>query len=260
MERLDTGREPTFEAAAALQSSLGRAAAGAYLVEGEKLVRQALAAGRLRQVLVSTVREELAAELERAGQAVHLLAPRLFPKLVGTGYETRLDCVGLAARVIVPALPGDGLLLAAERIQDPRNVGVLVRTAEAAGVAALALTDDSADPFARAAVRSSTGSILRQPVYLAANLPADLARWRAAGGRVVAASARATRSFWDCDFGGRVCLLVGNESDGLSDGARELADETVALPQLGEVSSLNVTVAAGILLYEALRQRRVSHK
>ncbi|NUP94885.1 MAG: hypothetical protein HUU28_01860 [Planctomycetaceae bacterium] len=79
-------------------------------------------------------------------------------------------------------------------------------------------------------------------------------------GSGVAASARATRSFWDCDFGGRVCLLVGNESDGLSDGARELADETVALPQLGEVSSLNVTVAAGILLYEALRQRRVSHK
>jgi len=220
-------------------------------------VRQALQAGRLLEAFVVDEQPALADTLSAAGIPVHPIPVGALPKLIGTSYRTTIEAVGIARRELLPTLPDHGLLLACESIQDPRNVGVLVRTAEAAGVAAVAFSDDSADPFARAAVRSTTGSLLRQPLYLAADLTADLQRWRAAGGRVIAASAKADRLVWEVDLTGQVAVLVGNESAGLGAAAVNLADELVALPVAGGASSLNVTVAAGALLYEAVRQRRV---
>ena len=255
MDRLDTPRAPALAAALRLHHALERAAAGRYLVEGAGLVRQALAAGRLLEAFLLPDAGDLRGELAQAGIVCHELEPRLLPKLIGTNYETAVTAVGVVRREVLPALPAGGLLLACETIQDPRNVGVLVRTAEAAGAAALALSDDSADPFARGAVRSSTGSILRQPVHLAADLPGTLQQLRAKGLRVLATSAHAERTCWDTDLRGDVVILVGNESTGLSEAAKAVADEQVALPVCGDASSLNVTVAAGAILYEALRQR-----
>lgn len=234
-----------------------RAREGCFLVEGVRLVRQALAAGMLREAWLLDDLDDgtLAADLAAAGVPCRGLPTALGARLIGTAYETRLGAVGVALRRPAPSLPHDGLILAAEDLQDPRNVGVLVRTAEAAGLDALALTDRGADPWSRPAVRSTTGSILRQPVYLSADLPADLARLRRAGMRVVATSARAEQVVWQADLSGPLVLLVGNESDGLSEAARAQADCLVSLPMHGGASSLNVTVAAGALVYEALRQR-----
>lgn len=241
--------------AAALTGALARSERGRYQVEGERLVRQAMAAGVLLEAFVVDSHEALASDLTAAGVTVHAISATSLPKLIGTSYRTSIEAVGIVRRELLATLPGHGLLLACESIQDPRNVGVLIRTAEAAGTAAVAFSDDSADPFARAAVRSTTGSLLRQPLYLAAALLHDLRRWQVTGGRVVATSAKAARAVWDIDLTGDVVVLVGNETVGLSAAAAELADERVALPMSGGASSLNVTVAAGALLYEAVRQR-----
>ncbi|MBI5834136.1 MAG: RNA methyltransferase [Armatimonadetes bacterium] len=257
LPRIDSAKEPRFKAAAALAQPLARARDGLFLIEGHRLVRQALAAGVLREAWLLDDLDDsaLAADLLTAGIACHGIPASLGARLIGTAYDTRLGAVGVVARRPAPSLPTDGLILAAEALQDPRNVGVLVRTAEAAGLAALALSDDGADPWSRPAVRSTTGSILRQSVYLAADLPADLARLRREGMRVVATSARARQVVWEVDLTGPLVLLVGNESEGLSDAARDQADALVSLPMHGSASSLNVTVAAGALVYEALRQR-----
>ena len=256
MRRSEVEQSPAFVAAAALSKGLERSGQGRYQVEGEKLVRQALDAGRLLEAFVLDDPPQFAEELAAAGVPVHSLPAASLPRLIGTSYQTSIAAVGIVRRELLPALPDHGLLLAGEGIQDPRNVGVLIRTAEAAGAAAVAFSDDSADPFARAAVRSTTGSLLRQPVYLAADLLADLQAWRAGRGKLVATSAKAGRPAWDIDLTGDVAIMVGNESTGLSPDAVELADELVALPMAGGASSLNVTVAAGALLYEAVRQRR----
>lgn len=247
-ERIESADHPAFAAAAALSTRLTRAAAGRYLVEGSRLVAQAEAAGVLLAVFV--VDQPEAGCLPAV--PTYTIPARLLPKLIDTGYQTRLDAVGVVRRAPLAALPAGGLVLAGESIQDPRNVGVLVRTAEAAGCAAVVFSDDSADPYSRAAVRSSTGSILRQPLLLCADLAATL---RQNDHRLVATSARAGRTAWSADLRGDLVILVGNESDGLSPSAREAADELVRLPVHGGASSLNVTVAAGALLYEALRQR-----
>lgn len=257
MDTVTNPRDPRLLAVAGLESAAARARDGRYLVEGPRLVRQALAAGVLRAawLLDDLDDDALAGELAAAGIDCLAAPARLGPRLIGTSYRTRLGAVGVVERRVLPALPTAGLLLLAESIADPRNVGVLVRTAEAAGAAAFGLSDDSADPWARGAVRSSTGSLLRQPLYLAADLPAELARLRAAGVRVIASSARATQAAWAADLRGSLALLVGSEATGLSPAALAAADEVVALPTAGGASSLNVTVAAGALLYEAQRQR-----
>ena len=258
MERIESPGHPALAAATQLTTSLGRAAAGWYQLERGKLVRQAWDAGVQLAGLFLVDDEpdlDLAAEAEQRGEPCFLLPPGMVKRLTGTGYSTRLDAIGLAPRRLAPELPPAGLLLLCESIQDPRNVGVIIRTAEAAGVAGLAFSDDSADPFSRPAVRSSTGSILRQPVHLAADLPALLSRLREAGVAVLGTSAKATEPLWSLDLTGPVAVVIGSESAGLSDAARQQTDLLAALPVRGSASSLNVTVAAGAILYEAARQR-----
>lgn len=255
-ERVESPDDPVFQAACALSTRLGRAAAGRFLVEGENLVRQALASPLTVHAVFAT--PAAPADLAVGDSPVYPLDERLMPRLLGLDYPTRVDVAAMVERRVLSAMPTAGLMLVADSVQDPRNVGVLLRTAEAAGVAAVALSDDAADPFGRPAVRSSTGSILREPVYLMADTRALLEYLQVAGVRVVATSARASVEVWDIDLTGDVAILVGNETTGLSTALRDVADAVVRLPVVGAASSLNVTVAAGAMLYEAVRQRRQS--
>ncbi len=264
MQPLPGIKHPAFRDALSLTRPQARAQSGRYLVEGADMVRQALASPS--PVFAVFAAPEEAAGLQAGcaarGAPLYVLGAGLLARLVGTGYETAVSAVAaVGRRAVTPdealAAPA-ALLLAGERIQDPRNVGVLVRTAEAAGCAALLLSEDSADPFGRAAVRSTTGSILRLPLCLAPDLPQTLRRLRDGGARVVATSARAPVLAYDAPLSARpLALVVGNETGGVSPAARDAASDFVALPIAPHgASSLNVTVAAGILLYEAIRQRR----
>jgi TrmH family RNA methyltransferase len=145
-------------------------------------------------------------------------------------------------------------MLVGEGIRDPRNVGVLIRTADAVGAAAAAFTEDSADPYCRASVRSSTGSILSLPVALSDDLPSFLVGLRDTGVRVVGTSAHADLTCGEADLSLPCAVVVGTESTGLSDAAAEACDLLVSIPMHGSADSYNVTVAAGIVLYEVMRQ------
>ena len=263
MESVGGIKHPAFRDAAALTRAAGRAETGRYLVEGADLVRQALAAPAPVFAVFATPDEARGLEPLCAGRRapLYVIGGGLLGKLVGTGYETAVTAVAAVAQRTCAedgllAQP-DTLLLVGERIQDPRNVGVLIRTAEAAGCAAFVLSADSAEPFSRQAVRSTTGSVLRLPVCLAPDLPQTLRRLRERrGARIVATSARAPLLAYDAALGARpLAIVVGNETEGITAGAREAASDFVRLPMSpGGASSLNVTVAAGVLLYEAIRQ------
>lgn len=260
-------KHPAYRDALALTRAGGRAATGRYLVEDADLVRQALAAPDTTVYSVFATPEETP-RMESACAArnvpLYILGSGLLTKLLGTGYETAVTAVAVLAQRLVPAesllTRGDGLILCGEQIQDPRNVGVLIRTAEAAGCAGLLLSADSAEPFSRQAVRSTTGSILRLPVALAPDLPAALARLREQGATVVTSSGESPRLAYRENLAVRPLVLVaGNEQRGVSDAVLAVANADISLPlSPNGADSLNVTVAAGILVYEALRQRGYS--
>lgn len=254
-----------MRAARALTSPGVRAAQGRYLLEGVDLVMQALAGGaRVLDLFVvdrppGAVPDAMAELALSRDVPLHCVTPGILFKIAGVGYDNGLTCLAVVERKPLPEdrLPtgADAWLAVGESIQDPRNVGVLVRTADAAGCEALILSADSEDPYSRAAVRSSTGSILRLPIHLAQDLPALLRRLRARGVRVVATSAHADRLLWDVPLSGPVALVFGNETHGVSPAVYSEADASARIPLLGGAHSLNVAVAAGIVLFEGVRQR-----
>lgn len=161
---------------------------------------------------------------------------------------TGLDAISLAEGQVV---------LVAERLEKPGNLGALLRLADAAGACGVVVVDGAVDLFNPNVVRTSTGAIFTVPMAIASGSAA--AAWlRESEYRLVAAVPDAVDHFWDVDLTGRVAIWIGSESDGLSDEARTLADDHVAIPMHGISDSLNASVSAGILVYEAVRQRRKS--
>jgi TrmH family RNA methyltransferase len=151
--------------------------------------------------------------------------------------------------------PGsDPLLLVAESIEKPGNLGTMLRTAEAAGADAVVAADPTTDPFNPNVVRASLGTLFRVPLAVAGS-EETLAWLRDHGIRSYAATPEGAVPLWEADLTGAVALVVGSEQYGLSEAWMDAADGRVVIPMPGSVDSLNAAMAAGILLFEAVRQR-----
>ncbi len=148
----------------------------------------------------------------------------------------------------------DPLIVVLEAVEKPGNLGAILRTADAAGVSALVLCDAVTDLGNPNVVRASKGALFCVPVAEATT--AEVLRWlRARGIRSLAATPQAAHDYTAVDMRGPVAIAVGAESAGLSRAWLEGADEAVRIPMFGRVNSLNVSIAAALLLYEALKQR-----
>lgn len=149
------------------------------------------------------------------------------------------------------------LILAMEGVSGPENVGALVRSAAAFGATAILQGETTASPFLRRAVRSSMGAVFNLPIVKSSSLQDDLQRLKAGGVRCVAAHPRAEAlSLPAADFGNDVCIVMGSEGDGLTQGVLSLCDVAASIPMAGTVDSLNVGNAGAVFLYEAWRQRQ----
>ena len=238
---------------------LRRGRDGAFLVEGFRQVSCALEAGvRIRELLLA---RELwlgtnEAELGRAGCDVLELSARSFESISS---HVRPD--GVAAVVErwstslgVLRLPRDPLVLVAEAVERPGNLGTIVRSACAAGADALVVADGGTDLFHPETVRGSVGTLFRLP--LAQCTTAEAIAWlRAQNLRVVVATPHADETCWEADLAQATAIVVGNERYGVSRAWLDTADDTVTVPMPGPADSLNVAVAAGVVLFEAARQR-----
>ena len=151
-------------------------------------------------------------------------------------------------------LSAEPLILIAEAIEKPGNLGALLRTADAVGADALIAADPGADPFSPNVIRASTGAIFSVPLALG-NLKTVIYWLQERAVRVVAADPGTGADLWSTDLTGPCALLVGSEHRGLSKPAIEAAEVTVAIPMHGQTDSLNVSVSMAILAYEAVRQR-----
>ena len=148
----------------------------------------------------------------------------------------------------------DPLLLIAEAIEKPGNLGALLRTADAVGADALIAADPQTDPFSPNVVRASTGAIFSVPLAVA-GLDDAVAWARNHQARIVAADPGAAVLLWEADLTGPIALLVGAEHAGLTESALAASDTTVSVPMHGSTDSLNVSVSMAVLAYEAMRQR-----
>ncbi|MCY4599752.1 MAG: RNA methyltransferase [Acidobacteria bacterium] len=153
------------------------------------------------------------------------------------------------------AFAGGGVVLAAAGVQDPGNVGAIIRAADAGGAGGVLVTEGSADPFGWKALRGAMGSTFRLPVIDAGPAPEAVAAAQAHGAGVLAAVPRGGAPLHDIDMTRPWLVLIGGEGGGLSEAASELAEMRISVPMRPGVESLNAAVAAALIVYEARRQR-----
>jgi TrmH family RNA methyltransferase len=259
---LTSTKNPRVRAAAGLRDRRERDAAGLTLVDGARELARALA-GRAVVVEVFVDEDRLApkgeaavAEARRRGAAV---VPVSGPVLDRLAYGDRSE--GLVATVRIPGLeltglrlPDDALVVVVEGLEKPGNLGAVIRSADAAGADAVIAADPRTDVFNPNAVRASLGTIFTVPVAAA---PSVVVRDDLAGRGLTLLAARvdAESLYTDVDLRGPVAIILGSEADGLTGAWSGPAVLPVRVPMLGVADSLNVSITAAVLLYEARRQR-----
>ncbi|MCR5508841.1 MAG: RNA methyltransferase [Lachnospiraceae bacterium] len=148
---------------------------------------------------------------------------------------------------------GDLHILILEGIQDPGNLGTMLRTAEGAGYDFILADRNTADVYNPKVIRSTMGSIFRVPVIYSSNLLKDIEGLKNAGIRIYAAHLKGEKTYDEAEYPGRMAVMIGNEGRGLSDDITNMADECIRIPMKGQVESLNAAVAAALLMFGSSR-------
>jgi len=238
--------------------------ASLMLLDGVHLVTEALAAGvPLHDVVTTTgaeARADVATILERLSRArVPLVSAASSVMAALSPVRSASPIVALAerpsaheARLYGATTP---LVVIAADVQEPGNVGAIVRVAEAAGAHGVVVAGASADPFSWKALRGSMGSALRLAVVVERDLARAVDEARRHGCRIVAATPRDGRSLFASALAGPLAILIGGEGPGLPPEIVDAADARVTVPMQAPVESLNAAVTAAVILYEARRQR-----
>ncbi|MEX2659474.1 MAG: RNA methyltransferase [Acidimicrobiales bacterium] len=237
-----------------------RASERAFVLEGAKLLSEALDAGiSLEAVYVDHAATGLGALLERAlaaGSRVHTLQAGVIERVSGTVTPQPVITVAPWTDVPIDDVLGADLVVVCVDVRDPGNAGTVLRSAEAAGAGGVVFCDGSVDVFNPKTVRASAGSLLHVPV-VASGAPAEvLDRLGAAGVVRLGTVARGGTPYDAADLGGRTAFVLGNEAHGLPAGLVAQLDGGLTIPMAGRSESLNVGMAAAIVCFEALRQRR----
>jgi TrmH family RNA methyltransferase len=236
---------------------------GAFFVEGLQPVWQAVEAGATidtfvvaPDLLVSERAQKLLAAQEAGGTRVAHVTAGIFTSLSDRDGPSGLGAIVRARMAQLEELPvrEDAPLVALHRIGNPGNLGTIIRTADATGAGGVILLGETTDPFAPAAVKASMGALFALPVAHVAD-PAHFFSWATERGIAIATtSARATDEHWAVRYPRPLALLLGSEGDGLPPDLLARGDLRVRIPMTGTARSLNLAVAAGVLLYEIRRQ------
>jgi len=248
-----------------LKQAKHRETRGEYFVEGVRLAEEALGeAGSVRQILCSP-----RLEANPRGSRLLTAARRKFleaewlevdDEVLASISDTRNHQGILAVLKKREWTWKDvemrtGPLLCFHDLQDPGNLGSIFRVLEAGGGAGLVLTSGSVDPYSPKVVRASAGSFFRLPFLICASPGKALQEIRLRGYRIWAAAASSSSSFWKVDFSKPTAFLLGQEGGGLPEEWKTQADGTLTIPMASRIDSLNVAMAAGLIVYEAFRQR-----
>ena len=231
-----------------------------YIIEGFRLVQEAFKAnvdidylivtedaqGKIDQFLLDYITENI---------KIYKMNESLFKELVST--ENPQGILAVINMNIIPIDAGGKLYLLCDKLQDPGNLGTIIRTAHAAGVQGIILTKGTVDIYNEKTIRSTMGSIFYIPIQydddnlsLVKNLKED-------GFNLVVTSLDTDKDFFEEDLRGKVILTVGNEGNGISAEVLDLADTKVKIPMPGNAESLNVAIATSVIMYEKVRQDRL---
>jgi RNA methyltransferase, TrmH family len=242
---------------------LAKGGGPAMLLDGWHVIGEALAASVALDTLavcgdLTAAERAILDRARRSGTEIVEVAETVMnamsPVKSPTGVVARATRPKLDAKAILK--PSPALVLSAIGVQDPGNVGAIIRAASAAGCTGILIDETSADPWGWKALRASMGSAFHVPVVRNPDVRSSIDACKKGGLQIVATVPRNGTSMYELDFSRPMALLLGAEGSGLPQALLKAADARVSIPMSASVESLNVAVAAALLLYEARRQRR----
>ena len=254
MKEITSIHNPAVLALRELQRPRARRESGLFLADSEKMVREALSLSLCRTLAVEAGREaDYAQEIGQAdaqgAQVLLVTAP------VMQALSEAKTPQGIAATVAIrpePQTLTGSRIVALDGVQDPGNVGTILRTADAAGFDGALLSDACADLYGAKTLRATMGSVFRVPTRRTGDLADELAAMCGAGYAVVATELGGADFYANCPHE-RCVLVIGSEGRGVSEAVRAVATHHLALPMRGGAESLNAAVAAGLMIYEMAR-------
>ncbi len=260
--RITSRRNPGILALRGLKRREERLSAGRLIVEGVRSIEEAVDAGaRIREVLVSPhlIDSARCADLCERLEALGAEVIEATDEVIAAVSDAESP-QGIVAAADIPGrelrLGANPLVIVVDSLADPGNLGTVIRTAAALGADGVVVAGRGADPLSPKCVRATMGSVFRVPVQVRPDIGEALLDLKERGVTVVVGDASAAEPCYSHDFTQPSAIVVGSEATGASARALELADVAVQVPMPGRAESLNAAVAAAILMYEAVRQRR----
>ena len=245
-----SGTSVQVKAWRALRTRAQREKQGRYLAEGEHLCGEAIREGRALEILCQDDRQDKYGRLLTSGLPVHILSAGAFALVSDTKTPQGISALcRLPAQAALSAL--GPRLVALNAVQDPGNVGTILRTMDAAGFTGMLLDKDSADAFSPKALRAAMGAAFRLPLRVSEDLAQDLHQLE--GFAIIASQLDGDDFYARPPLGERICLIVGNEGAGIAPQLSALAGHRYRLPMPGRAESLNAAVAASVMIYDFIR-------
>jgi TrmH family RNA methyltransferase len=247
-----------------LKTKKGRSKEQKFLIEGLRLCEEAADSfWPINSVLFTksfeqkTRGKELLKKLQKLNADLIPVGNQILAKLSETVTAQGIICVAETKRLPVKDLWEKNLkvIVALDGIRDPGNVGTLIRTADAFGVDAVLLSDDTVELYNPKMVRSTMGSIFHLPIFDEIALKKTILQLKKRKFKIFGTDVKDGKSLDELDPSGKICLLIGNEAEGLNRKLLESSDEIIHIPVYGKAESLNVAVAGGILLYQVAEKR-----
>ena len=228
-----------------------------FVVEGRKMAEEIPDGWLIKTYVSETFEREN--ELFLKGRDYEVVSDSVFKAVSDTQTPQGILCLVKKPSYRLNDLLSDknAHLLIVESIQDPGNLGTMLRTGEGAGISGVIMNQSTVDLFNPKTIRSTMGSIYRVPFFVTDDLEQTILELKSQGIKVYAAHLKGTLCYDEPDYRGPSAFLIGNEGNGLSDAVADCADTYIKIPMQGQVESLNAAISAALLMYETSRQRRL---
>ncbi len=264
MNYITSSNNPLVKEVKLLKFRKHREDRGLFFIEGTRFVEEAVKEKtRIQKLFISDelyesgAAEGLLSDRYNIGYEIYILAKKLFKEISDT--ENPQGILAVIESDYFPIgrlLSGEiSFLVLLDSIQDPGNMGTIIRTADAAGVQGIIASKGCVDPYNPKVLRATMGSVFHIPVCLSADLAQTALTLKARGFKIYASHPEGSADYFDIPSWTNSAVVIGNEANGISDDVARCADLLVKIPMAGRAESLNASVAGALLMYEALRNK-----
>lgn len=256
---IESNYNPIVKQLLALKLKKEREKSNVFIAEGERFVKDIPKDWDIKMYIISqSFQENKNLNIFNAQTKIYTVTDNIFANISDTQNPQGVLAVCRQKKYTLSdiLIREPHFLLLAEELQDPGNLGTIIRVADAAGVTGIILSKGTVDLYNPKVLRATMGSIFHMPIIQNANMKETIIELNQKNIKILGAHLNSSITPYSIDLKNSVAIIVGNEANGLSDDIAKLTDILVKLPMVGKAESLNVSMASGILLYEVLRQRQ----